>query len=501
MVATPPSSAHVATPAAARASARRRACAFLSVIGLVGGVGLPVGAATAPDRRTPVSSAEPQAAPAIQLPAMTRDVPGATRAHVSGTPNAVPGVGGRGASGGLMSGGTDTARAAIAGDGTAHPGDLPATALRAYRTAEARLAASMPACRLSWSLLAGIGRVESWHGRYAGAVLHPDGTSTPRIFGLPLDGRPGLARILDTDRGAVDRDRVYDRAVGPMQFLPGTWASVAADGDGDGQRDVHDLDDAATGAGAYLCAGEEDLSSRAGQTRAVYRYNHSERYVSVVLGLAAAYESGISAPALPDVRSGPEVGPAPKAPASMTRVVRRDRARDGHPGRRTSAPDPAPSPQPTRSATTPTPRPTETSGGRPSPTASATPTATSSSTPSPTSSPSPTPTATSSSTPSPTSSPSPTPTATSSSTPSPTSSPSPTPTATPTPSCPAPKPSGTATPAPTPSGTGTPKPSPTATPTSTSTSTPTASTPTPTATATATPTPSATSTPTPEPTC
>ncbi len=45
----------------------------------------------------------------------------------------------------------------------------------------------------------------------------------------------------------------YDRAVGPMQFLPGTWGRWGSDGDRDGVSDPQDVDDAALAAARYLC--------------------------------------------------------------------------------------------------------------------------------------------------------------------------------------------------------------------------------------------------------
>jgi membrane-bound lytic murein transglycosylase B len=169
---------------------------------------------------------------------------------------------------------------------------IPAAALRAYRTAEATMSVADPGCRLSWQLLAGIGRIESDHGRYNGAVLGADGISTPAIIGLPLDGTAGVAAIADTDNGALDGDTRWDRAVGPMQFIPSTWAMVGVDGDADGTRNPHDLDDAALAAAAYLCVGEYDLSTPIGAQQAVYSYNHSTDYVALVLGVAHAYASG-----------------------------------------------------------------------------------------------------------------------------------------------------------------------------------------------------------------
>ena len=61
--------------------------------------------------------------------------------------------------------------------------------------------------------------------------------------------------------------RVYDRAVGPMQFIPSTWSVVGVDADGDGQRNPQDIDDAALATAVYLCSGDDDLSTDAGPAR------------------------------------------------------------------------------------------------------------------------------------------------------------------------------------------------------------------------------------------
>ena len=98
--------------------------------------------------------------------------------------------------------------------------DLPVTAVGAYRAAATVMREVDAGCGLSWTLLAAIGRVESDHGRYAGATLGSDGVSAPLIRGVALDGTGPVARVRDTDAGTVDGDRRWDRAVGPMQFLP-----------------------------------------------------------------------------------------------------------------------------------------------------------------------------------------------------------------------------------------------------------------------------------------
>lgn len=185
--------------------------------------------------------------------------------------------------------------------------DIPAAALDAYHRAADVLAQAAPRCRLGWSLLAAIGKVESDHGRYAGSVLGADGVSRPSIFGLPLNGVGPVAVVRDTDDGALDGDTTWDRAVGPMQFLPGTWALAGVDGDGDGRRSPHDLDDAALAAGVYLCAGTSGLDGTAGMHAAALRYNHSEAYATKVLAYERLYRNGDYAVSSPPLVVGPVV--------------------------------------------------------------------------------------------------------------------------------------------------------------------------------------------------
>ena len=137
--------------------------------------------------------------------------------------------------------------------------DIPTVAVDAYMWGADELAVDDPTCGIRWTLLAAIGRVESNHGRFGGAQLRDDGYSTKPIRGIPLDGRPNVALIRDTDRGELDGDTTYDRAVGAMQFIPSTWKSVGVDADGDGKRDPNNIFDAAQGAAVYLCRGDADL--------------------------------------------------------------------------------------------------------------------------------------------------------------------------------------------------------------------------------------------------
>ena len=134
-------------------------------------------------------------------------------------------------------------------------------ALAAYQRAAVVIDTADHSCRLDWTLLAGIGQVESDHGQVGGSQLDSHGVAHPSIIGPRLDGRHGTSVVRDTDAGRLDGDRRFDRAVGPMQFLPSTWAVVAVDGDDDGKRNVEDIDDAALGSAVYLCAGNGDLST------------------------------------------------------------------------------------------------------------------------------------------------------------------------------------------------------------------------------------------------
>ena len=166
---------------------------------------------------------------------------------------------------------------------------VPARALRAYGNAELAQRTATPDCRLSWATLAGIGRVESDHGRLGRADLDADGVARPRIIGVPLDGSAGVRDVPDTDGGRLDGDPTHDRAVGPMQFLPTTWARYGADGNGDGVRNPHQLDDAARAAARYLCAGDRDIASGEGWWDGVLAYNRSGEYARLVWAAADRY--------------------------------------------------------------------------------------------------------------------------------------------------------------------------------------------------------------------
>ena len=182
---------------------------------------------------------------------------------------------------------------------------IPAVALSAYLSAERAVAASDPGCGISWNLLAGIGRIESMHGN--GGATDVRGTAIEPILGPTLDGTlPGNEVIAQS---SIDGQVTYARAVGPMQFLPGTWARYASDGDGDGVADPQNLYDSTLAAARYLCSGDLNLRDPSQVMVAILRYNNSLPYARNVLGWAAAYATGVVPVDLP-----PLTGPAPAPP-------------------------------------------------------------------------------------------------------------------------------------------------------------------------------------------
>ena len=105
---------------------------------------------------------------------------------------------------------------------------------------------------MSWTILAAIGQIESADGQNMG----------PSSAG----------------------------ALGPMQFLPSTWAEWGIDGFGPaGPPDIMNPMDAVPSAARMLCADGASSGSAAGLRQAVFAYNHADWYVNEVLALAAQY--------------------------------------------------------------------------------------------------------------------------------------------------------------------------------------------------------------------
>ncbi|UXA20905.1 lytic transglycosylase domain-containing protein [Mycobacterium sp. SMC-4] len=198
------------------------------------------------------------------------------------------------------------------------PGSLriPSMALAAYRNAEAMMATAQPNCGVSWNLLAGIGRIESVHA-YGGAT-DARGTAVRPIYGPALDGTlPGNEIIVESRNG---NQVTYARAMGPMQFLPGTWSRYASDGDGDGKADVQNIFDASLAAARYLCSGNVNLRNQSDVIAAVLRYNNSMAYTRNVLAWAAAYATGVVPVDLPPITgSVPELATATMVAGHLNR--------------------------------------------------------------------------------------------------------------------------------------------------------------------------------------
>uniref|UniRef100_UPI003D8F2F0B lytic transglycosylase domain-containing protein n=1 Tax=Gordonia sp. B7-2 TaxID=3420932 RepID=UPI003D8F2F0B len=167
-------------------------------------------------------------------------------------------------------------------------GAVPASNYDAYRNAADIMSHTTPRCGIDWKVIAGIGKVESHHADEGNVDAR--GTLREPIFGPMLNGTlAGNQVVTDTDHGALDGDASYDRAVGPMQFLPQTWNHYAADANGDGKIDPQNIFDAALTTARYLCDGNLNLRDNASLVTAVLRYNNSMTYVDDVLGFARSY--------------------------------------------------------------------------------------------------------------------------------------------------------------------------------------------------------------------
>ncbi|WUU84594.1 lytic murein transglycosylase [Streptomyces cellulosae] len=252
------------------------------------------------------------------------------------------------------------------GNQSAAEAGIPATVLDAYKQAEATLRTKKPGCNLPWQLLAAIGKVES--GQARGGRVTADGTTVTPILGPQLDGN-GFALIRDTDNGAYDGNRMYDQAVGPMQFIPSTWEWAGRDGNGDGRRDPNNVYDAALAAGHYLCRFDWDLSEQGDLRKAILSYNNSTDYLNTVLSWLEFYRKGThevpdGTGALPEDRSDETVRPGVTPSAPGTTPSARPGSRPGKP----SGSRPSPSPTTPGSGSPSTPPSTPSPSTPPTPT-------------------------------------------------------------------------------------------------------------------------------------
>ena len=179
------------------------------------------------------------------------------------------------------------------------PLGIPGIVLDAYLNAQSVLGKQQPNCKLPWWLLAGIGKIES--NQAENGEVNAQGETLRPILGPELNGN-GVAAIPAILNGRWTGDTVWQRAVGPMQFLPSTWLEWGNGGD------PNNVYDSAIAAGRYLCSGNRDLSDPAQQAVAVFSYNHSDSYVQIVLIWANAYRNGVTP--LPETTVLPQ-GPVP----------------------------------------------------------------------------------------------------------------------------------------------------------------------------------------------
>lgn len=143
---------------------------------------------------------------------------------------------------------------------------------------------------LRWELLAGVGWIESAHGTIGDARVGEDGRVAPPIFGPVLDGSRGTVALpIGAWLGRWGLAGNWQRALGPMQLLPGTFSAWGVDGEPDGILDPHDIDDAVATAAGYLCGATGEIVD---EWAALLRYNRSRQYVKDVIRYADSLAAG-----------------------------------------------------------------------------------------------------------------------------------------------------------------------------------------------------------------
>ncbi len=175
---------------------------------------------------------------------------------------------------------------------TAEKTGIPARVLAAYAGGAVRMALTWPECGLTWNTLAGIGWVESHHGELFGDYIDDDGFMSIPIFGVPLVG-DGTMNIPDFDDGNFDGSAEYDRAVGPMQIIPQTWAAWNVDANGDGNPDGQQIDDSVVAAANYLCHSSTSMTTPEGWRQGLWGYNQLDIYANDVRDKADEYAAAV----------------------------------------------------------------------------------------------------------------------------------------------------------------------------------------------------------------
>jgi peptidoglycan DL-endopeptidase CwlO len=128
---------------------------------------------------------------------------------------------------------------------------------------------------VSWTILAGIGKVESDDGR----------TTLPGVTQATVSNSFGAAGPMQIGIGGASTNSWGGAAVHKASVVV---AGVATDEDGDGIDNVYDPADAIAGAAKYLVKHGVQQNPAA----AVFAYNHADWYVQEVLNWASTYAAG-----------------------------------------------------------------------------------------------------------------------------------------------------------------------------------------------------------------
>ncbi len=111
---------------------------------------------------------------------------------------------------------------------------------------------------LPWTLLAGIAKLDSDHGRVNGTILDPTGSATPPLV-WPAIGHD------DADSGPPGGAATTNTYLGPLRFSPAAWQQLSADGNDDGVADPQNIHDATAALAQQICTADpgEDLEAAA----------------------------------------------------------------------------------------------------------------------------------------------------------------------------------------------------------------------------------------------
>ena len=159
---------------------------------------------------------------------------------------------------------------------------IPADYLKWYRHVGAQFG-------VPWTVLAGIGKVESDHGRTTLPGVH----SGANAFGAAGPMQIGIGGAAGNQWGGA-----------PVHPASQAVTGVATNEDGNPMVSVYDPADAIAGAAKYLLAHGVQNSIPAG----IFAYNHLDSYVQAVLGWASTYASGGFTVSAVSPNSGATVG-------------------------------------------------------------------------------------------------------------------------------------------------------------------------------------------------